>query len=82
MKTLFGNFNSDRNRVPKIVKKIRLEAVARKAIREGQNINAIAEELMADTYLQEKEEKFGVKKAAQLARNTIKKALAKETPNL
>ncbi len=37
---------------------------------------------MADTYFQEKEAKFGVKKAAQLARNTIKKALAKETPNL
>ena len=82
MKTLFDNYNSDPNRMPKIVNKIRLEAIARKAIREGQNINALAEDLMADTYFQEKEEKLGVRKAAQLARNTIKKAIAKETANL
>ncbi|MGF1487319.1 MAG: hypothetical protein ACFBSE_09420 [Prochloraceae cyanobacterium] len=77
MKTLY-NFSSKADRTPQIINKIRLEAVARKAIREGRDLNSIASNLMADAYFQEKEEILGVKKAAQLARNTIKKAICKE----
>lgn len=64
--------------MPKIVNKIRLQAITRKAIRDGKDFNSIATTLMSDRYFQEKEEIFGIKKAAQLTRDTIKQALDKE----
>ena len=78
IKTLFNNFFTNSNQTPTIVHKIRIQAITRKAIRDGKDFNSIANILMADSYFQEKEEIFGTKKANELAKNTIKKALSKE----
>lgn len=81
METTIDRSVPNNSRMPKIVNKIRLEAITRKAIREGKDFNSIANTLMADVYFREKEEIFGVKKAAELTRDTIQKALDKEKNN-
>ena len=56
------NIDSNVYQMPKIINKIRLEVIACKGIREGLDLNSIANNLFADAYFQEKEEIFGVKK--------------------
>jgi len=78
MKTELTNLTITNDQLPKVFNKIKIEAITRKAIREGKDFSAIANILMADSYFQEKERQMGVQKVAQMTRETVKKALAKE----
>ena len=78
MKKSVYNPTIHKNDIPKIFNKIKIDAITRKAIREGKDFNAIANILMTNSYFQEKEKKIGIKKVAELTRETIKKAVSKE----
>lgn len=63
---------------PEVVDRIRIQAIARKGIRNGQNWHQIENTLLADSYLQGKKAILNDDRIQQLTRNTLLKALAIE----
>ncbi len=75
---LYTVSKSYKNKVPHTVNKLRVEAIARKALREGRHHQLIIRRLMRDYYFKEIQQKIGKNKAYQLAKHVIKKALRRE----
>ena len=58
---------------------MKLEAITRKAVREGQDYQQIFQSLRADPYFQRKAYLFGEQEATEIVKNTIKNAISIET---
>lgn len=64
--------------IPTIFNKIRVQAIARKKIRQGEDFQQIQNNLLADNYFQEQKARLSADRANELSRNILVKALGKE----
>ena len=58
-----------------LIDKLRVQAIAQKALREGCSVSLVTQKLLENSDFQKVTHKFGREKKSQLASNTVKMAL-------
>jgi cyanate lyase len=77
---LYSLSNTSTQKTPYIFNILRIEAIARKALRETKDLNIAARLLMQDSLFQEIQRKFGEENTIDLAFYLAQKAADKEEP--